>query len=348
MAQQVSTADCAPPPGLSIETELGTGTFGTVYRARTEDGRVVAAKRFVRGDADVCGAEKSGKREARMLRQLQSHRLICGLVSETKTDDALWLTTELGGPSLASLTWLKVEGEYTRVCGQSSRTYRVDRGHFWHELFEDEKDVTKPVAHKKLRVLLARLLEAVEHLSASGIVHADIKPDNILVDVDTATPRLCDFGSAYEFAVGDPVRGPVSSRRRRDVADEWSSSLPILAQLTVINAGRLGDARVPRAGVRYTSTNSEDGATGVRRRLRGGRRVSGTRVRLSRLVPLQLARLRPAGPAPVPLQAGTLAARRPRRAESGGQEGREAPGGSGPGPVLGPAAHARQGPVPGY
>ena len=173
-----------------------------MYRATLEDGRVVAAKRFVRGDADVCGAEKSGKREARMLRSLQSHRLICGLVSQTTTDNALWLTTELGGPSLASLTWLKVEGEYTRVCGQSSRTYRVDRGHFWHELFEDEKDVTQPVAHKKLRVLLARLLEAVEHLSVNGIVHADIKPDNILMD--GAIPRLCDFGSAYEFTVGDP------------------------------------------------------------------------------------------------------------------------------------------------
>ena len=337
MAQQVSTADCAPPPGVSIEAELGTGTFGTVYRAVLEDGRAVAAKRFVRGDADLCGAEKSGKREARMLRQLQSHRLICGLVSEMKTDDALWLTTELGGPSLASLTWLKVEGEYTRVCGQSSRTYRVDRGHFWHELFEDEKDVTQPVAHKKLRVLLARLLEAVEHLAMAGIVHADIKPDNILIDTDTAVPRLCDFGSAYEFAVGDPVRGPC-----------FFSFLHAIDSPVGVHTGRFGDARVPRAGVRYTSTNSEDGAAGVRRRLRGRCRLSGTRMRLSRLVSVQLARLRPAGPAYVSVQAGTLAARGAGRAESGGQEGREAPGRGRPGPVLGPAAHARQGPVPGY
>ena len=242
MAQQVSTADCAPPPGLSIEAELGTGTFGTVYRAVLEDGRAVAAKRFVRGDADLCGAEKSGKREARMLRQLQSHRLICGLVSEMKTDNALWLTTELGGPSLASLTWLKVEGEYTRVCGQSSRTYRVDRGHFWHDLFEDEKDVTQPVAHKKLRVLLARLLEAVEHLAAAGIVHADIKPDNILID-DTAVPRLCDFGSAYEFAVGDPVRGPVCCRF---FFHEVVASV-ILDSPVGVHTGRFGDAPSTRA-----------------------------------------------------------------------------------------------------
>ena len=251
MAQQVSTADCAPPPGLSIEAELGTGTFGTVYRAVLEDGRAVAAKRFVRGDADLCGAEKSGKREARMLRSLQPHRLICGLVSQATTEFALWLTTELGGPSLASLTWLKVEGEYTRVCGQSSRTYRVDRGHFWHDLFEDEKDVTQPVAHKKLRVLLARLLEAVEHLSTNGVVHADIKPDNILINIDTAVPRLCDFGSAYEFAVGDPVRGPVCCL-----------SFSAVDSPVGVHTGRLGDARVPRAGVRYTSTNSEDGAAG--------------------------------------------------------------------------------------
>ena len=264
-----------------------------------------------------------------MLRQLQPTADLRPRVTN-ETDDALWLTTELGGPSLASLTWLKVEGEYTRVCGQSSRTYRVDRGHFWHELFEDEKDVTQPVAHKKLRVLLARLLEAVEHLAMAGIVHADIKPDNILMD--GAVPRLCDFGSAYEFAVGDPVRGPCV------FLFFTPSDSPV-----GVHAGRFGDARVPRAGVRYTSTNSEDGAAGVRRRLRGGRRVSGTRMRLSRLVSLQLARLRPAGPADVPVQAGTLATRCPRRAESRGQEGREAPGRSGPGPVLGAAAHARRG-----
>jgi len=194
----IAAAACEPPPGVSIAEELGTGTFGTVYRA-TIDGTVVAAKRFLTGAADDCGAEKSGQREAKMLRRTGPHPLVCGLVAETATADALWLLTDLGGPSLASLTWLKIEGEYTRTCGVSSRTYRVDRGDLWHELFADDV-----VPYKKLRVLLSRLLEAVEHLAARGIVHADIKPDNILINVATATPRLCDFGSAYEFSVGDP------------------------------------------------------------------------------------------------------------------------------------------------
>jgi serine/threonine-protein kinase PRP4 len=41
------------------------------------------------------------------------------------------------------------------------------------------------------------LLSALRHLERCGIVHADIKPDNIIVNEAKTALRLCDFGSAF-------------------------------------------------------------------------------------------------------------------------------------------------------
>ena len=42
-----------------------------------------------------------------------------------------------------------------------------------------------------------QLLLALKHLSTHGIIHADIKLDNILVTANWTTVKLCDFGSAF-------------------------------------------------------------------------------------------------------------------------------------------------------
>ena len=42
-----------------------------------------------------------------------------------------------------------------------------------------------------------QLLLALKHLSSHGIIHADIKLDNILVTSNWTTIKLCDFGSAF-------------------------------------------------------------------------------------------------------------------------------------------------------
>lgn len=41
-----------------------------------------------------------------------------------------------------------------------------------------------------------RLLDVTEHISRAGVVHADIKPQNFLVNKETGEPVLIDFGSA--------------------------------------------------------------------------------------------------------------------------------------------------------
>jgi len=44
----------------------------------------------------------------------------------------------------------------------------------------------------------AQLLVALKHLKMNKLLHADIKPDNILVNEKFSRVKLCDFGSAME------------------------------------------------------------------------------------------------------------------------------------------------------
>ena len=45
-------------------------------------------------------------------------------------------------------------------------------------------------------VYAKQMLVALHHLKNCGVLHADIKPDNILVNKKRNIVKLCDFGSA--------------------------------------------------------------------------------------------------------------------------------------------------------
>jgi len=49
-----------------------------------------------------------------------------------------------------------------------------------------------------VRSYFGQLFAAASHLKKHGIIHADLKPDNILVSGDFSTVQLADFGSAFE------------------------------------------------------------------------------------------------------------------------------------------------------
>lgn len=53
-----------------------------------------------------------------------------------------------------------------------------------------------------------QLFRALQHLAKHRVVHADIKPDNILVSSDFSTVKLCDFGSAFFETDSDNIPTP--------------------------------------------------------------------------------------------------------------------------------------------
>lgn len=56
---------------------------------------------------------------------------------------------------------------------------------------------------KAVRAYAKQLFVALKHLKDCGVLHCDIKPDNILVNEKKEVPKLCDFGSAeYAGKVG--------------------------------------------------------------------------------------------------------------------------------------------------
>lgn len=156
-----------------IQVELSAGSFGVVHRgARRSDGAPVAIKVIPKLKLSEEAREKL-EIEYGVLRQL-SHPGIVKLMDVFDEPDRLYIVTEL-----------------------------AEGGDMFDRLAPE--GVSEPV----VRRVMAQLFSACEAMHGAGIIHRDLKLENVLVveqgPLTTATTvKLCDFGTAR--AVGG-VRG---------------------------------------------------------------------------------------------------------------------------------------------
>ncbi|WP_371667169.1 bifunctional serine/threonine-protein kinase/ABC transporter substrate-binding protein [Streptomyces sp. NBC_00289] len=140
---------------------LGAGGMGVVYLARSAGGTLVALKVIQAEYAEDTDFRERFRREADTARRMTSP-WVASLVDADPEAAQPWLaTTFVPGPSLAEAL--------------------AEHG---------------PLPVSSLRVLGARLAEALGELHAAGLVHRDVKPGNVLLALDG--PRLIDFGVARD------------------------------------------------------------------------------------------------------------------------------------------------------
>lgn len=119
---------------------------------------------------------------------------IVEIYNSYEDNNDIWFAFEKGGKCLSSLSF-KIKGEFLKT----ERIYSIKKGKFIQMLFSHIN---------QFKLLIHHLLIAIDFINSKGIIHADIKPENILIDYidenetnetkfEISKVKVIDFGSAF-------------------------------------------------------------------------------------------------------------------------------------------------------
>ena len=141
---------------------VGKGNYGEVWKAEMEGG-IIALKTVEVGDEKI---KDIALREVRLLKQL----------SEPSCH-----------PSLACMYDYKVEGNKLYIEMEFIEGQTLARFAKMYRLQNNLK------LYKLLIAVIYDICKGLEYMHGKGIIHRDIKPDNIMIDVNN-NPKLIDIG----------------------------------------------------------------------------------------------------------------------------------------------------------
>jgi WD40 repeat protein/serine/threonine protein kinase/tetratricopeptide (TPR) repeat protein len=267
-AQSQSEEPPSPPPAVEprrlgefeLLSELGRGGMGVVYRAwQPSLGRQVALKSLLRaGDPK---AEARFNREIHALGRVEHPNLVKVFTSGIEVDRWFYAMELIEGATLGAVCG-RLQGRGSSVTELDMETWREMLSSACQEARAAEKPLSadEPVEERPARArldahppsgaagrdyvrhvvdLVRQVAEAAHALHESGVIHRDIKPDNVLVTPDGAQAVLMDLGLAQ---LADETEGRLTRTRQfvgtlRYASPEQVLSVPLDRRSDVYSLG---------------------------------------------------------------------------------------------------------------
>lgn len=157
--------------------KVGEGTYGKVYKAKDkESGEVVALKK-TRLEMDEEGVPPTALREVSLLQMLSQSlyvvRLLCVEHSLNKH-----------GKPLLYLVFEYLETDLKKFIDSHRKCANP-----------------RPLPPSLVQSFLYQLCKGVAHCHSHGVLHRDLKPQNLLVDKDRGILKIADLGLGRAFTV---------------------------------------------------------------------------------------------------------------------------------------------------